>query len=122
MPDKQLVTRIGYIMTNNPWRVLLVTLLFILILSIGLKSLGFKNDYRVYFSKENPQLIAFEAIQDTYNKSDNILFVIDPTEGDVFSPPVLQAIQLLTKEAWQLPYSSRVDSITNFQHTVAHCF
>jgi len=45
------------------------------------------------------------------------MFIIEPIEGDVFNPIVLQAIQQLTEKAWQLPFASRVDSITNFQHT-----
>ena len=35
----------------------------ILALSAGIKESRFKNDYRVYFSQGNPQLLAFEAIQ-----------------------------------------------------------
>lgn len=96
---------------------LLVPILFGL--SAGIINLGFKNDYRAYFSKDNPQLLAFESIQATYSKSDNILFIVEPVHGNVFNPKVLDAIQQLTKEAWQLPFSSRVDSVTNFQHTVA---
>ena len=31
----------------------------------------------------------------------------------------LAALKELTEESWQIPYSIRVDSITNFQHTYA---
>ena len=119
MIKKQFVTRIGIIITHYPWGILLFSFLSVVILSYGLKDLGFKNDYRIYFSKENPQLLAFEAIQNSYNKSDNVLFLIEPDHGDIFTPKTLAAIQQLTEDAWQLPYSSRVDSITNFQHTIA---
>ncbi|MCI5122153.1 MAG: RND family transporter, partial [Candidatus Electrothrix sp. AUS4] len=36
---------------------------------------------------------------------------------NVFSRDVLTAVQDLTERAWKLPYSSRVDSLTNYQHT-----
>ena len=72
-----------------------------------------------FFSEDNPQLLAFDAIQNTYSKSDNLMFVLEPENGDVFTRENLQAVVELTKQAWQLPYSSRVDSISNFQHTVA---
>lgn len=85
----------------------------------GLQVLNFKNDYRIYFGPDNPQLQAYNAIQNTYNKSDNILFVLAPESGDVFSANTLQAVKELTESAWQLSRSSRVDSITNFQHIVA---
>jgi predicted RND superfamily exporter protein len=35
----------------------------------------------------------------------------------VFTRETLAAIEELTEAAWHIPYSSRVDSITNFQHT-----
>ena len=119
MKDKALVNRLGNFVTAHPWWTLILTLVVVSVLSLGARDLGFKNDYRIYFSKENPQLQAFEAIQDTYSKSDNVMFVFETEEDDVFNAFTLQAIHQLTEELWQLPYSSRVDSITNFQHTVA---
>ncbi|WP_031434969.1 efflux RND transporter permease subunit [Methylomarinum vadi] len=119
MRDELFVARLGNFVTRHPWWVILFTLLLVGGLAAGVARLTFKSDYRVYFSEDNPQLQAFEAIQNEYNKSDNVLFVVEPRDGDVFTPRVLQAIQLLTEKAWQIPYSSRVDSITNFQHTVA---
>ncbi len=85
----------------------------------GARLLGFSNDYRVFFSADNPQLLAFENLQNTYTKSDNVLFVVAPTDGNVYSVETLQAIEWLTEQAWQIPYSIRVDSLTNFQHTRA---
>ncbi|MCK5872243.1 MAG: MMPL family transporter [Methylococcales bacterium] len=105
--------------TRHPWWVLIITLMLVIIMALGMESLSFKTDYRVYFSDENPQLLAFENIQAIYNKSDAVLFIVEPKEKDVFTTVSLAAIQELTKKAWQTPYSSRVDSITNFQHTKA---
>ena len=119
MQDKKAVTKLGLLVTRHPWLVILFSILLVTGLSAGVKNLEFKSDYRVYFSQDNPQLLAFEAVQDTYTKSDNVLFVIQPAEGEVFTNDVLQAISELTEKAWQIPYSSRVDSITNFQHTIA---
>jgi len=81
--------------------------------------LAFNNDYRVFFSADNPELLAFEKLQRTYTKIDNILFAIAPREGSVFTPQILDAIESLTLNAWQLPFVLRVDSMANFQHTVA---
>ena len=79
----------------------------------------FNSDYRVFFSEENPQLNAFNALQDKYTKDDNILIVVEPEDGNVFSHKTLSALEKLTNESWQTPHSSRVDGITNFQHTRA---
>ena len=105
--------------THHPWWVLLLTFAIVLTLSAGITRLGFKNDYRVYFSKENPQLLAFNAIQDTYNKSDSVMFVLQPAEDTIYTAKTMLAILELTEKSWQVPFSSRVDSITNFQHTQA---
>ncbi len=79
------------------WRWLFVVLIFAFVgfAASGVRFLGFSNDYRVFFSEENPQLIAFENLQNTYTKSDNVLFVIAPADGDVFTPHTLEAVEWL---------------------------
>ncbi len=101
------------------WLVVLITVLIIAAMGYGAQFLSFTNDYRVFFSKENPQLVAFENLQDTYSKNDNVMMVLAPKDGNVFTEKNLKAITWLTEKAWQTPYSTRVDSITNFQHTRA---
>jgi predicted RND superfamily exporter protein len=105
--------------TEYPWWVLLFTFIAVSGMAAGLQLLELKTDYRVYFGEENPQLLAFNEMQDIYNKSDSVLFVLAPEDGNVFTPQTLQAIRELTDKSWKIPYSSRVDSITNFQHTRA---
>ncbi|MEM9421520.1 MAG: MMPL family transporter, partial [Pseudomonadota bacterium] len=39
--------------------------------------------------------------------------------GDVFRPEVMEVVETLTERGWQIPYSIRVDSVTNFQYTYA---
>lgn len=102
---------------NHPIWVVLFSIMFVVGATYGAKNLVFKSDYRVFFSDENPQLTAFEAMQKIYSKSDNVAFVISPENGDVFTPKTLAAVQELTTESWQVPYSTRVDSVTNYQHT-----
>jgi hypothetical protein len=101
------------------WLIIIATLLAVGALASGGRFLAFTNDYRVFFSDENPQLTAFENLQDTYTKNDNILIMLQPKGGDVFTQQVLQAVVELTEQGWQVPYSTRVDSISNFQHTSA---
>ena len=104
------------------WRYLVIILALVAVGVIGSgapKLMPFSNDYRVFFSPDNPQLNAFENMQNTYTKDDNVLFVVSPQNGNVFTPETLAAIQDITHEAWQIPHSIRVDSVTNFQHTYA---
>ena len=76
------------------WRypVLIATLILVAAAAGGLRFIGFKTDYRVFFSADNPQLQAFEQLQNTYTKSDNILFVLAPRDGNVFSPATLSSV------------------------------
>jgi len=104
---------------KNPFWVILICLTFTMLAGMGAQKLEFKNDYRVFFSEENPQLTAFESMQKIYAKSDNVSFVVVPKDGNVFTQEHLSALKDLTKASWQVPYSTRVDSVTNFQYTYA---
>ena len=103
------------------WRylILLLTLFWVGIAASGGRFLAFTTDYRAFFAEGNPQLQAFEKMQSTYDKSDNVLMVVTPKDGKVFSAQTLEQLIWLTEQAWQTPYSTRVDSITNYQHTQA---
>ncbi len=103
------------------WRWIVILLSVVLAFGIGsfASRLQLATDYRVFFSGENPELVEFERFQATYTKSDNILFLVEPANGDAFDPEALAAVQALTREAWKLPFVSRVDSITNYQSTRA---
>ena len=89
------------------------------VIAYGAQSLYFEADYKIYFEHDDPNLLAHEAIQDTYTKTDNIAILIRPEQGDLFNRRVLTLIHELTEQAWQTPYVIRVDSLTNFQHTAA---
>ncbi len=101
------------------WLVVLISILLVVLTASGTRFLTFSNDYRMFFSEDNPQLQAFEALQNTYNKTDNVLFVLTPPDGDVFNRETLSTVEWLTEQAWRIPYSLRVDSISNFQYTSA---
>jgi uncharacterized protein len=104
---------------RNRWLVLLLSFAIIGVLSAGAKNLKFSTDFRVYFGADNPQLLAFDEVQNVYNKNDNILLMFEPKSGDIFQPRFLEGVRKFTEEAWRLPYATRVDSITNYQHTEA---
>ena len=101
------------------WLVIAVGLALSMLAASGGQFLAFTTDYRAFFDASNPQLKAFETMQETYDQSDNVMMVVTPKDGKVFSPQTLASVQWLTEEAWQFPYSTRVDSITNHQHTEA---
>ncbi|MCF6204582.1 MAG: MMPL family transporter [Methylococcaceae bacterium] len=116
---KTIENKLGEWIVKFRWIVISLTLILVALAASGGKYLSFTNNYRVFFSAENPELLAFEALEKKYSKNDNVLFVLEPKSGDVFTPDVLAAIEELTEKSWQIPYSSRVDSLSNFQFTEA---
>ncbi|HCH3680246.1 TPA: MMPL family transporter [Vibrio parahaemolyticus] len=110
---------LGKIPTKYSLLVLLATIFLIIVATIGGKNLYFRGDYDIFFDGTNKQLLAFDEIQTTFAKTDNLAIVIAPEDGDIFTSQTLSLIQKITVDAWQVPYSSRVDSIANYQHTEA---
>lgn len=106
-------------LVRKPWLVIFAVLLVVGTIASGTRFLQFTNDYRAFFYEDNPQRQAFEVMQEAYSKADNVLFVITPKDGQVFSKKTLDSIAWLTQQAWQTPYSNRVESLTNFQYTQA---
>jgi len=101
------------------WLAIALSLLIVIACGAGMSRLTLTNDYEVFFGEDNPQLAAFKNLQDVYTKNDNLLIMLAPKNGQVFEPTTLQAIIDLTDSAWETPYSTRVDSLTNFQYTYA---
>ena len=102
-----------------PRRMVLVSLVLSLLAGAGVAFLEFSVDFRIFFARDNPQLLALEALENTYGKNDSVLFMVVPEDGDATSHQALAASVWLTERAWQTPYSIRVDSFANFQHTRA---
>ncbi len=97
----------------------ILAVLWIMAMAAGARYLTFTNDYRVFFGEDNPQLMAFENLQVTYAKNDNVMFVLVPENARVFTRETLTAVAWLTERAWETPYSTRVESLSNYQHTSA---
>src|SRR5688572_25337276 len=118
-PSTRLLTGYADLVVRHPWRVIVVSLLSVIALSFGMKNLTFSTDFRVFFGPGNPQLKAFDELQDVYGHSDSSFIVVEAKSGNIFEPQTLEAIRELTAEAWKLPYSVRVDSLTNYPYTEA---
>ncbi|MFT6261843.1 MAG: putative RND superfamily exporter protein, partial [Bermanella sp.] len=109
--------RIAVWLIKSRVKIAFFTLLIIIALGAGLSQLQFNSSYKIFFDDTNEQLIAHERNEDIYIKSNNILFVFEAFNGTIYTPENLASVEHMTTEAWQLPYSSRVDSLTNYQHT-----
>ena len=118
-PTRPFEARFAERVVRSRWPIIAASLILVMIAAGGGTFLQFSTNYRIFFSKDNPELLAYEALENTYGKTENVLFMIVPKAGDASAEPALKAAVWLTERAWRTPYSSRVDSIANFQHTTA---
>jgi len=111
------ITNFAKWVIKRRWLIVFGTLLMVMMAGSGGQFLTFNNDYHIYFDEDNPQVLAFDGLQDKYTKDDNVFIVIQPEDGKVFTRETLSAIEDLEQMSWQTPYSTRVDALSNFQHT-----
>lgn len=114
------ITRYAQLIIRWRWLVVLLSALAIGVSLLSIKeNIKFSTDYRVFFGPNNPQVLAFDKIEADYTKVDQISFIFAPEAGSILSPRIIDSMRWFTEEAWKLPYATRVDSLTNFQHTTA---
>ncbi len=117
--QRQFATRFAERVLAARWWVILSVLVLVVIAAAGIVRLGFSADYRIFFDEDNPQLLALEELENTFGKSENVAFLIVPDDGNATSETALSLAVWLTEEAWQVPFTRRVDSLANFQYTTA---
>ena len=104
---------------SRRWLTVALAVVVMLVMTAGVRFISVTNDYRIMLGEDNPQLAAFDALEDTYSVSNKALIAVAPHKGSVFTREALGAIEELTEAAWQAPYSNRVDSLTNYSHSEA---
>ena len=101
------------------WLVAALATLLMLVVTGGARFIGVTNDYRSMFAEDNPQLTALDALEQTFSASNAALIAVAPRRGSVFTRETLGAVEELTEAAWGTPWSTRVDSLTNYSHSEA---
>ena len=104
-------------MLRHRWLVLASAVAVMLVLTAGLQFITISNDWRDMLDEDNPQLVAFDTLEDTYTATNAAVIAVAPKGGSVFTREALGAVEELTEAAWRVPSSTRVDSLTNYTHT-----
>ena len=104
---------------NHPWLTLLLVLILFGGFGLNIRHIQPSVSYQDMLGKDHPKLIDYELIQREYTRDDNLLVLIEAKDGNAFDSGTLSAIAELTEKLWKTPYSIRVDSVTNFQHSYA---
>ena len=119
MAREPFATRFAKRVLGARWIVIVTSVLVVAVATMGVTQLEFSANYRIFFDEDNPQLLGLEALENTYGKNENVVFLIVPDDGDATSEDALTTAAWLTKAAWNTPFSRRVDSLANFQYTIA---
>ena len=96
-----------------------ISVLFAVAVGAGALQLERTSNNRVFFGTNNPELAAFQDLEATYSETNQILIAIAAKDGDMFSPERLAVLADVTESLWRVPFSTRVDSIANFQYSRA---
>ena len=84
MPTMQ---QYGEFITKRPFLVIFLSLFVGFTALFGAQQLRFTNDYRYFFSSDNPYLTAFEELERTYSSPDTIVYVYQPKDGSAATAP-----------------------------------
>jgi predicted RND superfamily exporter protein len=98
---------------KRPILTILLSLIVLAVCATGATRLSINSDTRVFFSESNENRQDFNRFESRYGSKTNLLITFYAAEGDVFTPERLKLIHQFTEDAWQIPYSTRVDSIAN---------
>ncbi len=104
---------------DHPWKTIFLCLLGIVFIGSYMRFVAPSVSYQDLLGAHHPKLIDYETIQSEYTRDDNLLVLVEAKEGSVFTQPILSGMRELTQALWKTPYSIRVDSLTNFQHSEA---
>lgn len=86
-------------------------------LGLGGINAEFSANQRDFFRSTDVNLNNLIKIEDEFTSDKNVLLLVEPKDKNIFSNATLAAIQEITEFGWQVPYSQRVESITNHLHT-----
>ena len=93
-----------------------LVLIVVCILATGLTKLTFNPDLETYFPEGHPAVLRYNEIDDMFVPTDNLIIAVHSKEKTLFNKESLKVIEELTQKSWTIPYSVRVDSLTNYSY------
>jgi len=101
---------------NNRIVFIFSCLVLVLILGRGITSVVFDPDMERFFPKGHPATSLSYEIDETFIRTDNLVIAINAKNNSIFTKKTLSLIESLTEKSWTVPYSIRVDSLTNYSY------
>ena len=101
------------------YAVMALALMISIGIGYGMSTLAFSNDYRDFFAADDEKLVAFEALQDKFVRTNNVYLGVVEDGGNIYAAEPLSRVIALTERLWELPFVVRVDSPANHQFVTA---
>ena len=102
---------------NHRITCIVLVVLASLVMGYGGVNAEFSANQRDSFKSTDANLLKLISIEEEFSSEKTIYILLEPDNKDVFSPRNLKAIQSVTAFAWTVPFSQRVESITNHMYT-----
>lgn len=109
--------RISELSISHPRLTTALIALLVGVTLIGANYIEYEQDVRAIFSEDDPQRLALESLEAEFGRPHGAIFAIETTEGTLFSQSGFKLLEELTEVAWTMPYTTRVESLANFQHS-----
>lgn len=103
------------LIAKNKFLFFLTALIFIGA-ALGIGSIGFDNNLESFFSDSNKQYRDFEKIKNEFDSHESAIIIIEKDQN-LLSRDFLRLLFNATEEAWQLPFVTKVSSLSNYNHT-----
>ena len=115
--SQQRIQRFSDLILHYRWIVLALSIVVVVLAAAGGRNLTISNDSRIFFGEDNPQRVALEELENTFTETNNVMITVTSKSDTIFNRDALMAMAELTDGGWQIPYSNRVDSLTNYAHS-----
>ena len=97
--------------------VIFTALTFSILLIAGVPKFEIDASVKRYIGEDAPVVEHLNFLEAQYIEDSNVLLMVKPRSGSIFTSEMLAVVAEMTERAWQIPNIRRVDSLANFQHT-----
>mgnify|MGYP001381706346 CR=1 FL=1 len=108
--------KLSKLIIENRFLFIILSLVLVLILGRGVTGVTFDPDMDRFFPSDHFATSLNKEIDETFIRTDNIVIAINAKNNSIFSKRTLALIERLTEKSWTVPYSIRVDSLTNYSY------
>ena len=103
---------------KQKYKIIILTTLFISLLSISLKDISFEGSYRIWFDKDSSIIKQYDKFRKDFSGDDTFIIAFEDTKSKdgIFNKKAINTILNLTEEFESIDGVDDVSSLTNYQY------